>query len=388
MHKPRPIPALILGAALLPACSAIAPESKMQLTVKPHEVARNTPGASIDHYQLGRQYQASGRAGLAMESYLRALKLNHQHAAARSALAELYAQEGRLAEAERVLREIITQSPSSAYLHNNLGYLHYLQGNHVAAIRDLRSALALEPSHEWARNNLKLAEAALERRMAENTPSETPSRAVTTAAALEVWNTSRRLDQAMEGTPGGTGAVAARSASDRGRIPVDPGVVEQVLRHHAPVKAPVQALSRAAQPASKLQAPLASAGQLVVSKPVASPAGTPYRLEVSNGNGITGFAKRVSQVLVRQGIPVHNLTNEPPYQQATTEIQYTAGFEQEAQRIMGSLRGYAIVTPTSATRYRTEVRVVLGRDISTRLTEIEAEKPSMVATVRPGPEQL
>ena len=113
-----------------------------------------------------------------------------------------------------------------------------------------------------------------------------------------------------------------------------------------------------------------------------------YRLEISNGNGVTGMAKRVSELLGRQGIPVHRLTNQQPYRQMMTSIQYRDGFEREAENLKERLHGYAVVARVDTPRPRVDIRVVLGKDIKTHMAEIETEKPAHVAISKSGIEQL
>jgi len=390
--KSRPIAALLLLSALLPACGTKALSPQLKLTVKPHEVAQNTPGAQVDHYLLGRHYQTSGRIALAMAAYSQAIRLQHREVEVRSALAELYSNEGRLSEAERLLREVIAQAPPSAYLHNNLGYVYFLQGNIVAAIRELRTALAVDSRHEWARNNLRLAEAALTRRMTTNVEPAT-RRADTTVKAFEAWGEVSKgnghevnAESAVATTPRAPATAVKLATPDAAPAA---GVVAQ-LPDERNARQSVGVFDRA----TPLQ-PRPAAGLAQLDRGLGAPVANPvvkspkkYRLEVSNGNGITNLARRVSQHLMRDGITVHNLTNQLPYQQATTEIQYAAGFEREAEQIRQSLRGHVIVTRTSATLIRTELRVVLGKDFSARMVEIEAEKPSKVATSQIGTGRL
>lgn len=388
MPRHHPLAAVLLACAVLPGCSTTTLQQKLSWIIKPHEVVRNAPGARIDYYELGRHYQATQKHGLAMAAFENLLKTDAQHLAGRSALAELYSREGRFADAERVLREAVEQGRASAFLRNNLGYIYFLQGKDEAAIRELRMALTLDPRHEWARNNLKLAETALERKLAEEKAVTLAQRAVTTAKAFEVWGEAQgreiQLDRTLDHA---TGAVAEPNkpmapmaalgiADVAARVMGEPGAKRPEATQMVPAARPKQhpVLERA-----KLERNLDPRAPNLVAT-----VNDNFRLEVSNGNGITGFARRVSLHLTRQGIPVHSLTNHVPYQQATTEIQYIAGFEKEAERIMTSLRGYAIVTRADSTRNHTELRVVLGKDLTARLAEIESEKRSMMAATTTG----
>jgi Tfp pilus assembly protein PilF len=388
MFKLNPVAASIAMTTVLAAC--MAPFPKMEFTVKPHEEARNSPGTRLDPYELGRYYQSTGKRGLAMEAYVQAIKLKQRDLDARSALAELYSSEGRFSEAELLLREVIAQSPASAYLHNNLGYVFFLQGNDVAAIRELRTALTLDPRHEWARNNLKLAETMLDRRMASNIETHA-RRAETTVKAFEVWGEVQARDAKME--PALTTALGTVAEAARPQTPAaapKAAEVARILNRPVARKPEMKMALEIGQPRSRAGVELAnlernrdahalSRADTVIEN---------YLLEVSNGNGVTGFAKRVSQILVRQGIPVHGLTNQVPYRQVITEIHYRDGFERQAEQLKNGLLGYAIVGPASAPLGWSDLRVVLGKDITTHITEIDAARPALAAMANGGKKHL
>ncbi len=84
------------------------------------------------------------------------------------------------------------------------------------------------------------------------------------------------------------------------------------------------------------------------------------RLEISNGNGITGMAASVGRWLVLQGLSVARLTNQLPYTQQHTLVQYRNGHEQAAQRVAQTLPTTAKLEV--ARDMQSDVRVVLGRD--------------------------
>jgi hypothetical protein len=358
---------------MLPACTASAPE--LRLSIKPHAEIRHAAGTSLDRYEVGRRYQASGKVDLAIEAYIQAVKLDTRAIEARNALAVLYAQQGRFADAASTLRAAASQS-SAAYLHNNLGYIYYLQGNHVDAISELRIAISLDPKHEWARNNLKLAAAALDR-VTTRSVATSPVRAESRAGAIEVWGEIR----GRQGETGGAVAAARERAAESAtsRTP-------EVASRTAPAAQVSKQSEWVAHISSDFPKTPTGSGPPHIERRVkayvpefGAHASGKLRLEVSNGNGVTGFAKRVSEILVRQGIPVHSLTNHLPYEQLRTEIQYRDGFEQEAVQLKARLGGSIVVAQSKTLRPHIDLRVLLGHDITTRIAEIEAGRPAHVA---------
>ncbi|MTW11277.1 hypothetical protein GM658_11800 [Pseudoduganella eburnea] len=102
------------------------------------------------------------------------------------------------------------------------------------------------------------------------------------------------------------------------------------------------------------------------------------RLEVANGNGVTGMARRFRSLLGQMGIPVDRLSNDKPYKQVATTIQYSPGFEKQAASLQKALQGKAQLT--SKQLASSDVRLVLGKDARVSLTAAtEAAGLSLVA---------
>ena len=86
------------------------------------------------------------------------------------------------------------------------------------------------------------------------------------------------------------------------------------------------------------------------------------RVEISNGNGVPGMAARVGRWLVtRQGVRGVRLSNQKPYAQRETVVQYRVGHVEAAWRLARLLPGTVRAEPAPASQ-RGDLRVVLGRD--------------------------
>ena len=102
------------------------------------------------------------------------------------------------------------------------------------------------------------------------------------------------------------------------------------------------------------------------------------RLEVANGNGVNGMARRFRSLLGQMGIPVERLSNDKPYKQVATTIQYSPGFEKQAASLQKALQGKAQLA--SKQLAASDVRLVLGKDARISLTAAtEAAGLSLVA---------
>jgi len=88
-----------------------------------------------------------------------------------------------------------------------------------------------------------------------------------------------------------------------------------------------------------------------------------FRLELSNGNGVTGMAKRLGEQLIAKGLPKARLTNQKPFRQRLTQIQYRDGYADVAASLRSRMPNQPPMIKTAALRASTDVRVVLGRDL-------------------------
>jgi hypothetical protein len=88
------------------------------------------------------------------------------------------------------------------------------------------------------------------------------------------------------------------------------------------------------------------------------------RVEVSNGNGVTGMARKVDRFLHGGSDPIARLTNQKPFQVKLTQIQYRDGYQAQAQRLQSSLPGQPAMILSNDMRADIGVRLVLGRDIA------------------------
>lgn len=107
------------------------------------------PRSSENRSYLGRSYEAVGRVEDARRQYREAISLNRA-GADRSAdppllLGTLLYRQGRLADADRYLREALEYDPDSALARYWLGLLFESRRDWQSAIRELRHAARLQP---------------------------------------------------------------------------------------------------------------------------------------------------------------------------------------------------------------------------------------------------
>jgi hypothetical protein len=87
-------------------------------------------------------------------------------------------------------------------------------------------------------------------------------------------------------------------------------------------------------------------------------------LEISNGNGVTGMAKRVGEYLKGRKLNVVRLTNADNFSYEQTTVFYGNGEELIAKFVANELPGSSDAQLQSENRNGHGLRVLLGSDIA------------------------
>lgn len=306
----------IQGAICLAGCTMLQRDEPLALQVAPAQTVWHGAARAEAQYALGRYYRGQARYDQAAAAFREALQANPDRAEARDALAVILAGQGRYEEAVAELEKAVASAPLSASIRNNLGYAYRLQGRNAEAVATLEMATALDPASARARDNLQRARegAAVDEKIAKVAAAK-----VEGAQAIDVPATP----------PGASASVAA------------------------PIPVPAQSLLPAAVG--------------VVKK---------GRLEVSNGNGVTGMAQAAARQFRDEGYARPRLTNEAGFHLATTEIQYRSGFEQQARALQALLRPRVPISESPRLRTDVQVRLALGKDAKSVAALVVAQQPT------------
>ncbi len=327
---------------LLGGCAMDRPASTAAWLVKPMTSIRTTNDKPEALYQLGRYYQGQNRYDQAILAYRKALAVDNSFVEARNGLGVIYSSQGKYAEAIEVLKVAVQQAPKAAHIYNNLGYAYYLHGRNKDAIAALREAANLDPSNQRALNNLGLAYAKAgndtEAIMALTQSIKQSDTDVSNIAPKLVQNTSvattvpqlLALSQDREVT---RQMVVPQIESQIKAVQVSPNVYELREQHAPSIRAAVTI----------------DADQT--------------KLEIANGNGVTGMAKKVKKFLHGQGYVTERLTNQKPYKVQITQIQYRNGHQLEARRLQSSLPRQSELVQNDAMYANINMRLVLGKNI-------------------------
>ncbi|MBV8036211.1 tetratricopeptide repeat protein [Roseateles sp.] len=304
--RPRPMHRgvgglVLLAGALLAGCAALEPSlGKNWWKVEPLYRVQDSPLPAQAYLALGRYFDGSRDWERAAGAYRRALAREPELVEAYDGLGQALAHLGRLDEAEAALRHALALAPQRQRLQNNLAYVLMLAGRPAEALGPLRDVLARDPGNAIAQANLQEATARL-------TLASRPEPAAQTVAdpAAPVMLASQAATETRDRSPDTELAQAAIGAAD--------------MPSH-------------------------------------------FSLEVSNGNGIAGMAGRVGQRLTTLGLPRARLSNQLPYAEARTVLQYRTGQEAAAQRVALALPDGVAAGTRLQPGLRSDVRLLLGQD--------------------------
>jgi tetratricopeptide (TPR) repeat protein len=344
---------------LLSACASYQPANMAAWVVKPMSSIKTSNDNPEALYQLGRYYQGQSRYEQAVLAYQKALAVDNSFAEARNGLGVIYSIQGKYTEAIAVLKLAVQQAPKAAHIHNNLGYAYYLQGQNSDAIIALRESTNLDPGNQRALNNLGLAYA----KAGNNTDSIvafTQALKAPDVALSGIATANKNTPQAVEPTQTAQlGAPVERAAPQSLALPKDRGVINRVAVTVVPlIDSQVKVVQVAANVYELRQ-------QAVLSVQVAAtPSTVQTKLEIANGNGITGMAKRVNAFLHGQGYLTQRITNQKPYKVQITQIQYRNGHQLEALRLQSSLPKKSDLVQSDEMHANVNVRIVLGKNIA------------------------
>lgn len=218
--------------------------------------------------------------------------------------------------------------PLSAQAHNAAGMRFSAAGRHDEAIAAFRAAIAIEPQRAHLYNNLGYAHLV----RGETTQA---IQAFEQALRVDPQHATARQNLALARPRNVVPAIAQPMAA--ASKPLDPRLV--------PVAPHVYELrdERRAVP--------------LTPRPMRKP-----KLDVVNGNGIPGLARRVSARLMEHGIVAARLGNKPPYKEAATVLLYRAGAEAEALQLAALLALHVRAVPSRAMPAGIDLRLVIGRD--------------------------
>jgi len=317
-------------------------------------------------YDIAKLWIEHGQFNLALQALDRVLATNPGHAEALNVRASIHVSTGEYEKAQRDLAKAIMLAPERAHLHLNLGLLLVQRGDRAMARLALERAQAIDPGHPRVRQTL-----------ASLSDSE-PSKVVEQHQARITGADIPRIDFVESQQQTGSGHQALVRITDDSSSPdavtppiasSSPSIVEMTgLESGRP------RVERVAADAEEVTRIVRVTGAQVVS--AAQDPGTPAviaiapsvlestRIDIANGNGITGLARVWRGQLRAVGVQTASISNWSNFQQPVTRILYRDGYEDAARALAHRLPVNAeLVSMKHLPRADRDVMVVLGRDM-------------------------
>jgi len=379
MKSKRKILSMACCVAVLSACAsnqkAVEVPSWM---ISPNIKTSNAQASASAMYKLGRYYQGQQRDDLAIEAYKKSIYADPSFVDSYNGLGVVYAKQGKYQKAIEAFKSALSYAPAAAHLYSNMGYAYYLQGQYAEAVSTLKQATTLDPSNQRALNNLGMAYAKSgsqgESIQAFTQAISVEAKAAGLAAPAQDSLPQENATDAAKGQSASVSeifsskAIIHHSDVQELTLPKSEGVIRPApLPGSVPMVGSSVKLVQLAPNVFELQSQQLSAMPMPEAEPPVVVSWAHSRVEVANGNGVTGMAGKVGKFLVGQGYPATRLTNQKPFTVRRSQIQYRDGHYAEAQLIKDSLPESTELIERSDMRADIGVRLVLGKDMSTHL---------------------
>lgn len=324
----------MIGCALSLGGCAMAFQAKeislAELEIKPVERISHATSKPRIMYLLGRYYQGKANYIEAIKAYRKALALKPDYVEAHNGLGVIYSKQGDFESALQHFSAALELAPAESYLHNNLGYALLLQSQENEAMTHFSRAVQLDRNNDQARKNLTV---------------------VFEKLGLHEDAKDQILDQ--------TAAKTVQQSPQSALLEIAPNVYAYQALDNPSVSA--------AKPPAKTR-PVEKRHEPVPGKQLLK-----HGIEISNGNGITGMARKVSAYLEQFGAGSIRLTNHETFQQRSTEIHYRPGSLQYANTLNQILPEPVSVIERDDLRGDIQVKVLLGKDMSHISAHFERE---------------
>lgn len=361
-------------AVLLAGCAAPAPEAMTWRLAPNYRLSSTEASAAQGYTALARQYEGERRWREARDAWRKAALAAPQDADIQNELGMAEASQGLYGNAVTALQRAVALAPERAALLNNLGYALLLDGRSDEAKSVLQAALARNPEHPMARANLgridQLAVAAApvvtpaQTTATWTTPTKEPEKTQTAVLAMESPPTM------TASSPPATAAAHLQTAPNLVPLQVrntysQPADTGETLAPVAAAAPPPLPSAEALLPAAEAPQPAARV-QPVQSQPVALSAwqAAKPRVEIANGNGVTGMAARLGGWMSTHGMAQNTrLSNALPFNTVTTVVHYRVGYFAAAQELAERLPNRATLAAAPGGSLNADVRVVLGHDL-------------------------
>ncbi len=331
MHTALKRLSLACAGAMLLACADVS----YRRQVDP------APADAQQSYLIARSHHMALRMDQATLYYMQALRTAPTHVPSRNGLAALYAEQGYLGKAIALWEEMTAAQvgKGDAYLFSNIGYAYYLNGDMNKSREALERACFLDPLNHRAWKHLG---ATLEK-LGHHEKARAMFRQ---AATLQGYDLRSDYAVAASASQPGKGLQPMRNWAQTEVVQTPGGMF--VMRRVEAEQDPQAAA------ASSTPNPPPAAGPAAQSRRA--------RLEIRNGNGVTGMARSLAKDMGEADPKVVRVSNHKGYGVRQTRIEYQPAFRDAAHKLATRVGSSRVVPVTRVDR--ADMRLIIGRDLA------------------------
>jgi Flp pilus assembly protein TadD len=335
----------------------------------------------LDYMQnnLGYSHLLQGNREEAISAFQQAIALNGKEIRFHNNLGLAYAIDGQL---EKALEEFKLGGDASK-AHFNVAHFYHQKGLYQLAQFHYSTALTLDPSFTHARIALKAVNAlvrilkpeapaieAKEETMSEpfafgQMAPEGPASSVALATcdtppvSEHLLDTGADLNAQVSSTPIDSQGRMVPTESQKVETE-DEGTLEHALFRNAASEKSISSIS-AEKPRPQTEIFPLHDSHLKEKGPMTSKR---FGIEVSNGNGTNGMARRVGHYLETRGLEVSRLTNAKHFNYRVSKIYYQQGYQEAASLLAGQLPTLeAMEEAKRFDRPNIKIKLLIGKDL-------------------------
>lgn len=357
-----------------------------QPLVSPYSDLVKAPDAD-GYYKIARHYQENGSYDMAFYAYKMAIQLGQGNTKYMTGLATSYADKKKYEEAISQFKAIVLIEANAVNL-NNLAYAYYLAGEYELAESAVSQALQFDPEYTTAKKNMV---AILEKKIVEGSENATSSSHKDSETAQVVSNEDASNQRALEALQSNNYDAVVEGLKQevnmiKQQLSEIKGANEEVKVW--PVQAKVNELdakleslkedAKVVQKANNVYeinyTPTTSAGYVTTEQAIKVENNSVLHfkydhrygyVQILNGNGVKGFARKVRKTLIESRVVSNIKVNDAKhYSYRKTIIEYRPGYGDLASELKQQLPTDADIKVAWNLPANMSVRVTMGRDSS------------------------
>jgi tetratricopeptide (TPR) repeat protein len=345
-------------------------------------------------YRLARHFQKQGRHEIAVEEFIKILKMDSEYYKAYNALGVSYDRLKKYDLAQDAYKAALKINPTLDYVYNNLGYSNLLKGNLQEAALAFEKAIVLNDKNKTYQNNLSLA-------LAKLGPEYQPKTEI-----ASIGKATFSLKTEVDGVENNFYAVqlgvfyninnankAFKKALLKGYdcpyiVKVDKEKPYYRIRfgkfNHKKdadsIASEIFGKNGGAAftvtenyPLKIYRADLEqNCTDMAIKHPLVK---EEFRVEISNGNGVDKMARKVGDYLSNKGYSVAKITNASHFNHSQTTIYYYPGFYEKARQLTEQIPGFENKgLLVESNQIRNNIKVIIGKDIIPYSEQFTKEK--------------